>query len=625
MASYILDIETNGLLGSLDRVHCVALKDIETGEVYSYADQQGHKPICDALERMATADMLVAHNGIGFDLPALKKVYGWSPTDRGTPGPIIRDTLTISRLIWTDLKDRDMRRRKKKQPDFPGNLTGSHSLKAWGLRLGNHKGDYTGGWDAWSQEMHDYMVQDTEVTLELWKLIQSCQYSEEAIQLEHDVAAILFKQEQRGFAFNEVGAAELYATLIEDRTKLADELAKVFGGWWAPNGRKTPARSINYKDPTKASRVEGCEFTDVKWTEFNPASRAHIGQRLIALHGWKPSEYGKDGKPKVDEETLSQLKYPEAKLLTRYLTIEKRIGQLSTGRQAWLKKSVDGVIYGRVNTNGAVTGRMTHSNPNLAQVPASRSIYGHECRSLFRARPGYKLVGIDADALELRCLAGYMARWDKGAYIKTVLEGDKSKGTDIHSTNAHAIGLDPKKDYTFNGKPGSGRDHVKTWFYAYIYGAGNFKLGQILGGKNRAACTRLGKKSRGEFEKNLPALGKLADAVKAKAKSRGYLRGLDGRMLVVRSEHAALNTLLQSAGAIFMKKALVVFEDELRGHDAYFIANVHDEWQVEVRPDCGDVIGKMGVSALVLAGEHFNFRCPLDGNFEIGETWADTH
>lgn len=623
MTSYVLDIETNGLLPELDRVHCLVLKETETGQVYSYADQPGYTPLADALDRMTSADMLIAHNGIGFDFPALEKVYGWRPSAH----TVIRDTMICTRLIWTDLKDRDKSRRKKKQPDFPGFLVGSHSLKAWGLRLGNHKGDYNGGWDKWSPAMHEYMVQDSEVTLELWNLIVRQNYSAEAIQLEHDVAEIICRQERRGFAFNEKEAAKLYADLTAEKLELEDKLRDVFGGWWAPNGTALPKRTLNYKDVTKASMVEGCGYTKTKWVEFNPGSRHHIANRLMKLYGWKPSEFGKDGKPKVDEEVLAALPYPVAPILTHYLTVDKRIGQLATGKQAWLKHVKDGVVYGRVNTNGTVTGRMSHSNPNLGQVPATRSLYGKECRALFHARPGLKLLGIDADALEARCLAGYMAKYDKGAYVEAVLRGDKEKGTDTHSMNARALGLDPTKEYVFNGTAGTGRDHAKTWFYAYMYGAGNVKLGKLLGATTRGKQASLGKKSRINFEQNLPALGKLVAAVKSRAGKRGYLKGLDGRKLLVRSQHSALNMLLQSAGAIFMKKALVMFDSYLTTFevDAWFVANVHDEWQLEVEPDAVDDTGKLGVLAIERAGEFFDFRCPLTGNYESGDTWADTH
>lgn len=308
--------------------------------------------------------------------------------------------------------------------------------------------------------------------------------------------------------------------------------------------------------------------------------------------------------------------------------VVKRLGQLAEGKEAWLRAvGPDGRIHGRVNTNGAVTGRMTHSKPNMAQVPSAKSLYGHECRSLFIVSEGKLLVGADADALELRDLAGYMAIYDGGAYIDTVLRGDKSQGTDMHSVNCRALGMDPKARYGTE----TGRDKAKTWFYAFIYGAGDEQLGWILLGVRGEQAVKKGKAARAAFLKNLPAMGKLVESVKKRAKERGFLLGVDKRALPVRSQHAALNTLLQSAGAVQMKKALCLLDDSLQaagytpGLHYEFVANVHDEWQIEVDHDIAETVGRMAVQAIRDSGSFFNFRCPLDGNFDIGGNWNETH
>jgi DNA polymerase I-like protein with 3'-5' exonuclease and polymerase domains len=264
----------------------------------------------------------------------------------------------------------------------------------------------------------------------------------------------------------------------------------------------------------------------------------------------------------------------------------------------------------------------------MAQVPAGYSPYGHECRSLFIVPEGKVLIGADAAALELRDLAGYMARYDAGAYVTTVLNGIKAEGTDIHSVNARALGLDPLKEY-FDGE--TGRDIAKTWFYAFIYGAGDEKLGQITTRQKGNKARMAGKSSRSKFMKGLPALAALAEKVRQTVKEKGFLRGLDGRLLTVRSQHAALNTLLQSAGAIQMKRALVILDRTLQamgfvpGIHYEFVANVHDEWQIEADQELGETIGKAAVAAIRQAGESFGFRCPLDGEFRIGRNWSETH
>ena len=387
--------------------------------------------------------------------------------------------------------------------------------------------------------------------------------------------------------------------------------------WWVKGKEITPAKSLRFKDPLRASRVEGCPFTEITYTEFNPASRDHIANRLKTLFGWDPREFTKEGKPKVDEEILLAMPYPEAKLLAEYFIVDKRLGQLATGNEAWMRHADEGRIHGSVNTNGAVTGRMTHASPNLAQVPGNGAPYGKRCRELFMASTGMVLIGCDADALELRCLAGYMAAFDGGAYIRTVLEGKKEDGTDMHSINARILGCS--------------RDVAKVWFYAFIYGAGDEKLGLILGYMAGKGAATQGKRSRAKFLAGLPALGSITERAKQKARVQGYLRGLDGRKIAARAEHAALNTLLQGAGAILMKQALVILDRDLQssgldpGVDYEFVANVHDEWQIEALPQHVELIERLAPAAIREAGVQLNFRCPLAGNAGHGPNWAETH
>jgi DNA polymerase-1 len=287
------------------------------------------------------------------------------------------------------------------------------------------------------------------------------------------------------------------------------------------------------------------------------------------------------------------------------------------------------VLYGSVNPNGAVTGRMTHSKPNIAQTPKpSTSSYGEECRALFGPRRGMVQVGCDAEGLEARNLGHYMARWDGGAYGRAIVEGNKDEGTDVHTVNQRALGL--RK-----------RDSAKTWLYAFMYGAGDYKLGTIViedmepeerrKYKTKNAIVALGKRTRQMIAKNIPALAKLVDAVKKRVRDNGKLTGLDGRPLYSRSEHSALNLLLQSAGAVIMKKALVMFhtEAQARGHvvdvDFGYLLNVHDEVQIEAKPEIADELGTLMADCIHKAGEYFHFRCPLAGAWEKGNSWLETH
>lgn len=610
---YIFDIETDGFVEELTKVHCLVLKDIDTGEVLSYADHPGYRPIEEGVRLLAGSDLIVGHNVINFDIPALIKVYPWF-----RPRGVVRDTIVCARLMWPadELKDQDTRRLRA--GTLPGNLWGNFSLEAWGYRLGNYKGDYKGPWDTWSTTMQDYCEQDVEVTFSLWERIQKKNWEPQSVELEHDVQWIVARQERYGFLFDQERATRYYADLVQRKVELEATLQELFPPWveetvFIPKANNGPR-----------GYVKGVPFTKRKTVTFKPSSRDHIAQRLIAKHGWEPQEFGKDGKPTCDDETLSSLPYPEAAVLCEYLMIEKRMGQLSTGKEAWLRHvKADGRIHGRVTTNGAVTGRMTHSKPNMAQVPGLTDKktgqpmpYGKDSRECFTVPRGKKLVGCDADALELRCLAGYMAKYDGGDYVRVVLEGKKELGTDMHTVNAKALGCS--------------RDAAKVWFYAFIYGAGDFKLGTILAapaGEEQA----WGKRSRARFMKNLPALGQIVEKVREKVAKKGYLKGLDGRRLRTRSAHSAFNTLLQSAGAILMKKAMVILDRDLQeagyvpGVNYEFVANVHDEWQIEADEDIAHDIGKRAVTAIIRAGEFYNFGCPLGGNYGVGDNWAETH
>jgi DNA polymerase I-like protein with 3'-5' exonuclease and polymerase domains len=339
-------------------------------------------------------------------------------------------------------------------------------------------------------------------------------------------------------------------------------------------------------------------FSRIDFPEFNLGSRKQIG-RYLQFFGWVPRTYTEKGNVIVDEAVLSKVKgIPEASLIAEYLLIQKRMAQIDS----WLteeQKTNDGRVHGRVNPIGAVTGRMTHSSPNMAQVPANYSPYGLECRSCWIVPKGYKLVGVDASGLELRMLAHYM---DDEGYTDEVINGD------IHTANQIASGL-------------ATRDSAKTFIYAFLYGAGDAKIGSIVGGSKKD-----GERLKHKFLTNTPSLRQLRERV-VLSSQRGYLKGIDGRKLIIRSEHASLNTLLQSAGAVIMKKALTILDEYATIHniDYKFVGNIHDEFQAEVREDQVDNFGWLAVECIKSAGLKFNLRCPLDGEYKVGNTWAETH
>lgn len=654
----VFDIETNGLLDTCTKIHCISLFDTQSNSFITYSDKGPYERLEKALEQLSSADCLIGHNILCFDLPVIKKIYpGFSMKSR------VRDTLVMSRLIWPALVDDDFKEmRKAKTPssvmfNFPTNLAGSHSLKAWGYRLGVLKGTFgeNTDWHDWSEEMCAYNRQDVVVTKQLWELIASKHYSPQAIELEHGFQKIIFQQEQNGFPFDTEKAVQFYSQLSSRREKLTQQLQQEFppidkGCWFVP---KVNNKTRGYVKDQKVWKP--------KLSPFNPASRKDIAERLMQKYNWVPKELTEKGAAKVDEDVLNTLPYAEAKPLSEFFLIQKRIGQLAEGNNAWLKLvASDGRIHGHVITNGAVTGRCTHINPNMAQVPSVNSPWGEEFRSLFYAPDGWLVLGADASGLELRCLAHYLARYDGGAYAQKILAGD------IHWSNAQLLGLvgkDEKKDPNNPHHMWARNKVAKRFIYALNYGAGDHKLGEVVDLTTQQAQDLLqdtpkkkvdelsaklsrqyphktitsldvaqslkGHQLRTTFLKNLPALNTLIKDVKEVVQKRGYLIGVDKRILKVRSLHSAFNTLLQSAGAIAVKKATCILWADLRAagiaSHVQQVAHVHDEYQLLVEEGYENRVGDIAVEALRKSGEYFRFRISLDGEYKVGRNWAETH
>jgi len=604
MNTIVFDIETNAIkdfrtLLGLEKIHCIALG--RPGEDPKIVDVE------EALEILRLADVIVGHNILNFDIPAIKRLYPeWDISQS-----CVRDTLVMARMLWPDVQNEDWQ-----IPDFPRALLGRHSLKAWGVRLGILKGDFgeTESWDDFTEEMAEYCIQDVRVTQALWDRIEKEGYEENPTVLEHEFAEIIFQQERNGFAFDVEAARELHADLLGERDRLRKELEASF-----------PAQIINMKTPEFwLNPVSGERFNlkkdapakqrkllirgDLrkKRIPFNPGSRDQIAKGLIEKHGWKPKDFTGDGKPKVDEAVLSSLDYPEAELMIRFLTITKRLGQISDGKESWMKAETGGRIFGRVNPCGAVTTRCTHSRPNMAQVPSLSAPFGERCRSLFTVPDGYRLVGVDLSSLELRCLAHYTFPIDGGKYAQEVTSGD------IHEANRQAAGLEE-------------RSTAKAFIYALCYGAGDMKIGSLVGGGKKQ-----GAELKEKFFAKMPALKKIIEAIKHRLGTHGYLIGIDGRKLVIRSEHSALNTLLQSAGAIAVKQTTCLIDREIKlqgwGLDQVMqVAHVHDEIQYQVRKEIAEDVGRISIQQIKQAGEDLKFQCPLDGEFKVGRNWAETH
>jgi DNA polymerase-1 len=576
MKQIVFDIEANGL--TPDKVWCIVACDIQSGEFTTWSGDDLH---CfkDWIKEQEELEV-IGHNIIGYDIPVLEQLL-----DVDFSKCKVTDTLVMSRLA---------------EPSRQG----GHSLENWGQLLNQPKGEHS-DWDNFSQDMVEYCEQDVRVNELVYQRLKHdlTDFGNQSIVLEGEVQRIISKQIKNGWLLDQEKSFVLLAELKEKKFDLEDKVHEKF------KPLPTFIKEITPKVKKDGSySVVGLKFLGEQWTtavapfsrldypEFNLGSRQQIG-RYLQYFGWKPETFTEKGQPIVDESVLNKVKgIPEAELIGEYLMVQKRIAQI----QSWLDAVQDnGRVHGYVNANGAVTGRMTHSKPNVAQVPAGNAPYGKQCREVWTVPTGYKLVGMDASGLELRMLAHYMNDKD---YTNEILNGD------IHTTNQLASGVKT-------------RNQAKTFIYAFLYGAGDAKIGSIVGGSARD-----GKRLKEKFLRNTPALRKLRERV-AVASGRGYVLGLDGRRVAVRSEHAALNTLLQSAGAIVMKKALCLLDEYAKLHkiDYKFIGNIHDEIQTEVAEKDAERFGRLATACIEAAGNHYKLNCPLAGEYQIGSDWSETH
>jgi len=590
------DIEANGFLEEVTKVHCVVLQDIDTGVVHRF----GPSKVEQALKMMMEAELLIFHNGICYDFPVIQKVYPWFRIDWNR----VQDTLNLSRVIWPHLSSLDGDRGPKMHEELrAAKRLGSHSLEAWGIRFGYPKLVHE-DWTEFSPEMLERCTGDVEITVRLWKHIQEQGLDPRANELEHKVQVIIARQERHGFTFDEASAQALTETLIKRKAVLEAELQDTFPPFYLPDG---PIKT--YKKPMVVKGVHRSgEHQPIKLVVFNAASTHHIVNRLKFHHGWEPTEFTDKGTPKCDDDVLGKLPYPEAKLLAEYFMVIKRLALVSEGEQAFTKYVRNGRCYGSLIVNGAVTGRGTHKV--IANIPRVTTPYGKELRALFTASAGRVQVGVDVSGLELRMLAHFLAAFDGGRYGKIVCEGD------VHTANKEAARLET-------------RDQAKTFIYAFLYGGGDIKIGSIANPKAHAGQQRkLGKALKTAFKARTPGLNKLLKQLE-KAAKRGFLKGLDGRKIPLRSPHSALNFLLQSSGSLVCKRWMVEVDEELtrRGwHDkVQQLIWYHDEIQFECEPELADELGKLAIECIARAERYFSVRVPLTGEYKVGKNWKECH
>ena len=551
----ILDIETDGLLDDATKVHCIVAYDIDNRKPYVFIGDECKVKFPNFARRV---DKFIMHNGLSFDGPALNKLCSTNIKEEQ-----VTDTLIMSQL-FNPVRD------------------GGHSLAAWGKRFCFPKGqidDFT----FYSKDMLEYCKQDVNLTYKLYQYLtqEGKGFSKGSLNLEHKVRDIINSQESTGFYLDLPYATTLCASLQDKSSIIYDQLQETF----------PPIVTTG-----RTHKRSGKPLRDII-EPFNPASRKQIGERLIEL-GWKPTKVTEKGNVIVDENVLSKIDMKEAQQISEYLLLQKRTAQISS----WIDSvAEDGRVHGRVLTLRTITGRMAHTSPNMAQVPAGYSPYGEECRSCWTVenKETHSLVGTDASGLELRGLAHFM---NDQNFIKEVLDGD------VHTANQKMAGLET-------------RDQAKTFIYALMYGAGAAKIGSVVGGSSKE-----GEKLIQRFMKNMPKFNLLKRNLNDAAMS-GKIKGLDGRLLHIRSPHAALNTLIQGAGAVICKQWLVQMTDKIKreGLDARLVASIHDEYQFEVNNKDIDRFGEITNTSIKEVEDIYKLRCPLDSEYKVGKKWAETH
>ena len=608
MKNPVFDIETNGLLHAegdkpaATKIWCICMEDLITGEKYTADQWQGSMEF--ALQLLSDADRIYGHNIIRFDIPMLKKFFpDWTPPDAQT------DSMVASRLVWAHLKKLDWA--LVQAGKLPVHLVGKHKLVAWGYRLGLLKDEYETDWQTWTPEGTEYCEQDNTVAKALLLRMRAKGFSKQAMDMEMELAKHIHDQIEGGICFNNEKARDLQGTLAELRQVVGQRLTHGFGSWFVPGKVFTP--KINN---SRYGYIKGATVQKIKLVTFNPTSRDHMRDRLTKLYDWEPEEFTDGGKGKVTQDSLKNMSFPEAVDLREYLMLDKRLNQLVEGPKAWMRFSDSGKIHGGVNPNGTGTHRGTHAYPNLGQVPSAdvdsdgnpEVPWGAECRTLFEPDPGWDMLGSDACGLELRCLAHYMHRWDDGAFVDVLLKGDP------HAMFAKGWGLSRPKG--------------KTKTFAYLYGAGNENLGD--------GDSALGKTRKARIERKIPALGFLQKWVKKEHK-QGYLISLDGRKVYTRSEHSALNFLLQTAGSLVVKYWMIYCRDMITeelgpARTVDFTEGlwrpllwVHDEQQLSTHPDVTPRIAEIMPLAMRRVNDLFNLKCPMDADVKIGKSWKETH
>jgi DNA polymerase-1 len=589
----ICDIESNeipsGNATYPDKIWCISACTLDGKKRWTW--RQGEFE--DFRKFASSVTLWVGHNFLNFDRHVLLSVL-----DVDIKVENVLDTLILSRLFLTE--------RPK------------HSLDSWGETLGFPKIDFH-SFHEFSEEMVTYCENDVELNRQVFHelMANSKGFSNQAVRLEHDTEEILNKIRLNGWY---VDIEKIVALRDEVKGKLDDihnnlhvlfpprkRLDKEFKLKHNKDGSVCKLHQKYLADPTCELGKNGVYRTYI-YQPFNPNSHVQKTE-ILEEAGWKPYLKTKSGKGyMICEENLATLPDdapPSVRSLADMQMLKSRYEKL----EEWLNtyNPNTGRIHGNIISIGAITHRMAHRNPQMGNITAVRHAYGREMRECWTCPPGKTIVGIDIAGIQLAVLAHYM---NDPAYIKAIEEGDSALKTDIHNVNMQMCeGLIKT------------RDDAKTTIYALLLGGGDARIGLVNGGD-----AALGRQIKATLRQKIPGFGIIGEMCKRAAR-RGYMNAIDKRRIPIKSEHYALSSYLQGTEAIIMKQTLVLFNRYVqeKGIDCKILACVHDEIQVETTPEYAEEVGKLAVDCIREAGTIFNLNVKLDGEYNVGNNWAETH